>query len=169
MIKTDTYMKNIMRLFVFATLCITCIPSAYTQKVFTEIAKTKGVTSIYVGKAMLRIASGSAMQNMMGDKLNIDCMLNYLDSIEIITCKSPDAIAEMEKVGAKVIDSLDLEVLTEVEEDNMRMVMMGAIDKNQTEVKTVLIYVNDNGEVAYIVMRGNIPVSVLNKLINNDM
>lgn len=158
-------MKSI-RLFLCTALCLLAI-SCSAQRTLSEVGSMKGVTSVFVGKAMLKLA-GTSMA-ISGDQSAIDIskIIKDLSSIEIIKCEDNGAVKKVNKKCKEILSKYPFEVITEVNNDDQNVEISGVIDNDGETINMLLISVNGNDNASYILMKGKINIETLNKALIN--
>lgn len=160
-------MKKIKYIIV-AFICLLSF-NCSAQRVLSEVAAMKGVSSVYIGKTMLRLAGAS--MTITGQKSGIDLpkLFKDLTSIEIISC---DDKGMAEKVGKKCKSILSrqhpMEVITETSSNGQNVQISGIFDKDGRNLETLLIAVTGNDEASFILLKGKIDVVTLNNAILID-
>ena len=160
-------MKKIKYIIV-ACICLLSF-NCKAQRVLSEVAAMKGVSSVYIGKTMLQLAGAS--MSITGQKSGIDLskIFKGLTSIEIISCEDKSMA---EKVGEKCKSVLSrqhpMEVITEISNDGQNVQLSGVFDKEGRNLETLLIAVTGKGEASFILLKGKIDVVTLNNAILID-
>ncbi len=119
-------MKTKRFLIFVIIMCIISIPCA-AQRILSEVSNIKGVTSVYIGKMMLKMAGASIDFGSNQDAVDIGKLSKELTSIEIIEC-SGNSAEKAEKVCKKVLSKFPLEIVTEVSKDNQKVEISGVLD-----------------------------------------
>lgn len=156
-----------LRYMIFAIFCLVAI-NCSAQRMLTEVASMKGVSSVYIGKTMLKLAGSSI--TVTGDKSAIDLskLFKDLTSIEIISCDDKDVAEEVEKKCKSILSRYPMEVLTETSSDGQNVRISGVFDNDGRNLETLLIAVTGNDEASFILLKGKIDVVTLNNAILID-
>lgn len=148
-------------------LCIMPI-SCSAQRTLSEVSSIKGVTSIFIGKTMLKLA-GSAVK-VDSDKSGVDYsrMVKDLSSIEIIQCENPRVAEEVQKKCDKILSQYPMEIITEVTSDEENVEISGVFNDDGKTMSMLLIKVKDKDEPTYILLKGKIDVDTLAESLHNE-
>ncbi|MDE7409308.1 MAG: DUF4252 domain-containing protein [Muribaculaceae bacterium] len=157
-------MKSIKPLLC-ALLCIMTIISCSAQRTFSEIASDKGVTSVFVGKTMLKLAGSSMSLAANQSAIDVSKIIKDLSSIEIINCNDRKVLPAIKNKCQKILAEYPLEVITEVTDNGENVEISGILDKEGRFMEMLLISVSDDDEITYILMKGKIDVVTLNNAI----
>lgn len=141
---------------------LTALSSRAQERLFGKLSKMEGVTSIYVGKTMLRLAGENI--NILGGTggWEISKILSKLSSIEVITCEDSKNAEFVSKEMEKIVSSIpNLEILTEVNDNegdgNSEHVIIYAIQKPDSDIiETILISVMGDDEPTLIALHGKL-------------
>lgn len=156
-------LKNII-LAIFCLLTVNCS----AQRMLTEVASMKGVSSVYIGKTMLKLAGAS--MSITGDQSAIDLskLFKDLSSIEIISCEDKKMADKVEKKCKSILSKLPMEVITETSSDGQNVEISGVFDKEGRNLEILLISVTGNEEASFILLKGKIDIVTLNNAILID-
>lgn len=110
------HMKQII---ITALLVIVCTGAKAQREVFDKYEDTKGVTTVFVSKAMLSLAGGIAA---LGDK-KLGKMAGKLDGIRILNCDRKSLVPEIKKAAQAVYNRDQYEEMMRVNEDGHRVVI----------------------------------------------
>ena len=157
-------MKSIKPLLC-ALLCIMTLISCSAQRTFSEIASQKGVTSVFVGKTMLKLAGSSMSLAANQSAIDVSKIIKDLSSIEIINCDDIKVLPAIKNKCKKILAEYPLEVITEVTDDGEKVEISGVLDKDGHFMEMLLISVSDEDEITFILMKGKIDVVTLNNAI----
>ena len=150
-------MKTIRYILLMLTLFIGTASATAQSEIIDEIADMKGVTSVYISKAMLSSISPS----MLGDK-RIASIAHQLTSIYIINIEGKEARANATQKIKQFRQYPGLEILTKIKEDNENVTIYG---KQEAEKITyVLMVVEERNEISIIAMTGNISLDNIRAL-----
>lgn len=158
---------NTKRLLLFLMImCMMTIPCA-AQRTLSEVSKIKGVTSVYIGKMMLKMAGSTIDLGSDQDAVDIGKLVKNLTSIEIVQCDG-NSMEKAEKVCKKVLSKLPLEVVTEVSKDDQKVEISGVFNKDGKTMSMLLIAVEESSELVYIILKGKISIATLNEALISD-
>ena len=102
-----------------ALLVLACTGSKAQREVFDKYEDTKGVTTVFVSKAMLNLAGGLAA---IGDK-RFGKMAGKMDAVRILNCERKALIPEIKKAAQAVYNRDQYEEMMRVNEDGQRVVI----------------------------------------------
>lgn len=152
--------KYILCTFLFL-LSITCS----AQRMLSEVASMKGVSSVYIGKTMLKLAGASMTITGNQSGLDLSRLIKDLTSIEIISCDDKGVAQKMEKKCRGILSDYPWEVITETSSDGKNIQISGVFDKDGNNLVTLLIAVTGENDASFILMNGKIDVVTLNNTI----
>lgn len=159
-------MKTKRCLLSMIIMCMISISCA-AQKTLSEVSNIKGVTSIYIGNMMLKMAGSSIDFGSDQEAVDIGKLVNDLTSIEIVQCDG-NSMEKAEKVCKKVLSKLPLEVVTEVSKDDQKVEISGVFNKDGKTMSMLLIAVEESSELVYIILKGKISIATLNEALISD-
>ena len=158
--KTGRYILSII------IMCMMTI-SCSAQKIFSEVSSMKGVTSIYIGPTMLKIAGASIDIGRTQDAIDLKKLTKGLSSIEIV--QSDNAMSkEMEKVCQRILSPYPFEIVTEVSEGNQNVEISSVMNEDGKTMDMMLITVKEKNELVYILLKGKIDAETLFEAITVD-
>lgn len=149
---------RILFLFSFLLAAIALSPSASAERLFKDISSTKGVQTVYVGKALIR----------MGASMDIDGVgpvADKLDSVEVVNADEKNAVKIVRQALKRVVDQYGLEVLTETVDDDETVVIYGK--ENGNILKIIVIAASEPDEISVVAMTGNIPADKLSEMVDD--
>lgn len=154
-------MKRIHLLLIALIVAIAGSTANAQNKMFDSLAKMDGVTSIYVGKPMLKIAGNSA--NLFGNMgFDASSLLSKLDAVEVITCDEGVNTAPIVKAMQDLLASMkDLEVVTEInnndsgnnDADNVSIYLQSIPGTDR--YKALIVAVFSNSEPTLVALSGD--------------
>ena len=100
-------------------LVLACTGAKAQREVFDKYEDTKGVTTVFVSKAMLNLAGGLAA---IGDK-RFGKMAGKMDAVRILNCERKALIPEIKKAAQAVYNRDQYEEMMRVNEDGQRVVI----------------------------------------------
>ncbi len=151
-------MKRSFSLILFSFL-VTVMPlAASAQKhVFQKVADMPEVESVFVGSAILKMADG--VSKVTGYNKYTRSVKN-IESIEVISCESPNAIPNVVAECRRIIDSMGLEVILEANEsDEQSMIYGGPIVEGQATMSSLIVTNIERNEFSLVYIRGDINIS----------
>lgn len=141
--------------------------SCAAQKTFSEVSNMKGVTSIYIGQTMLKLAGTTIDIGRKQDAVDLKRLTKGLTSIEIVECDN-DISEEVEKACKKILSRYPFEIITEVSEGNQNVEISSVLNDDGKSMTMMLITVKEEKELVYILLKGNIDIETLNEALVSD-
>lgn len=164
-------MEKMKTMVILAIMLIGSGCHALAQKLFTEAANLKGVTSVYVGKPMLTLV-GSQMLNQGSGKFDISKIINDINSVEIIESSKDDAGKNFKKAKDecdKVIGAMDFQPLVDLnDEDGDNVQIIGTLNDDGSCYTNILIRIVDDEDMVYIMLTGNISMEDMAAAFRNS-
>ena len=149
------------RQIIFMLLTVFCAMGTFAQsKFFEKCEKIKGVTTVYVSKAMLQMAGDANVT----DDMNLSAVIKKLNSLEVINAES-SASVELNKL----IKELNLngkngyEIMMSVNDDEQNVkIYMKKMANNTNEY---VILVEESDEVLVVLMNGTLTLDEATKAV----
>ncbi|MDE6692340.1 MAG: DUF4252 domain-containing protein [Muribaculaceae bacterium] len=149
---------KLLLVWVMSMMCISCS----AQRTFSEISSMKGVTSVYVGKTMLKLASSSMALDSDVTAVNMSKIIKNLTSIEIISCEDKKVAEKVQKKCDSILSKYQMDVITEVNSNDTNVEISGAFEKDGETLKMILLSVRGgDSQPTYILMKGKININTL--------
>lgn len=126
---------------------------------FEAISNFKGVTSVYISKAMLKTFG----PGMIGDP-QISAIAGNLNSIEIINCENKKFFYTISNYITKIVESYNLETLARINDDGEKVSIFSY--STGEKINYLLMLVDDKDEMTVISMSGDIPLDKVGELVN---
>lgn len=155
------------KFILFWIICCMVSISCSAQKTLSEVSSIKGVTSIYIGKMMLKLAGPTVDFGSDQNAVDLGKLTKDLNSIEIVQCDG-NSVDEVQKVCNKVLARYQFELITEVIKDNQKVEISGVLNKDGKTLNMLLISVFESNELVYILLNGKIDLDTLNNAIITD-
>lgn len=156
-------MKNLKYIFCALLLLLSLTCSA--QRMLSEVASMKGVSSVFIGKTMLKLAGSSISITGNQSGLDLPRLFKDLTSIEILSCDDKCVAQKMEMKCRSILSVYSWEVITETSSDGQNIQISGVFDKDGKNLETLLIAVTGEKEASFILLKGKIDVVTLNNAI----
>ena len=133
--------RTLILVLISAVMCLLPSGCSAQAKVFESVAKLPDVTSVYIGKAAMRMAGGAAMVSSELSGASADA-IKKINSHETITCENKKTNPAADDKAAEVISRLKLEVLVESSEGDEKAIIYGGVpaEDDPDYVKNILIY-----------------------------
>lgn len=150
------------RQIIFMLLTVFCAMGTFAQsKFFEKCEKIKGVTTVYVSKAMLQMAGDANVT----DDMNLSAVIKKLNSLEVINAESSASVVEFNKL----IKELNLngkngyEIMMSVNDDEQNVkIYMKKMANNTNEY---VILVEESDEVLVVLMNGTLTLDEATKAV----
>lgn len=126
-------------------------------RMFGELSKTDGCTSIYVGETLLKLV-GDKAGNLVGNTggINTSVLMDKLTSVEVITCDNEKKAKEIsKKIDATIAAMQGLTVMAEVKDSESNIVMYAKEEPGSDIIRTLIINVASDGEPTVVALNGN--------------
>ena len=141
--------------------------SCTAQRLFPNLKADDGLTTIYVGKTMLRLAGGTGGKLVGNDNIGIEQFINYLNSVEIVSAEKKKCIDTLDKTLDEYLKSHpDIEIATEIKDDEDDVTIYTVPGKTEDSIGQILLVVKESDEFTVIDLRGDIPISVFEQAVN---
>ncbi len=149
------------KLLLITAALIISLAGFYTkaqQRMFPNISKMEGVTSIYIGKPMLQLASSSELLGSLGN-VKMSNLVQKIIGMEVITCDNSKYSKKVSKAITETLASMkDLNVAMEVNDESkdaskVTIYIQGEPDSDI--INTLLIVVNSASEPTIISIQGS--------------
>ncbi len=142
-------------------MCIFSL-ECFAQRMMSEVASMEGVSSVFIGKTMLKVAGASISIGADQSGINMSKILKDLTSIEIISCNEKKYLKKLEKKCKSILAEYPFEVLTETTGDGKNIQISGVFDKDEKNILILLIAITGGDEASFILLKGKIDVVTLN-------
>lgn len=146
---------------VMSIICFDCL----AQRMLSEAASMKGVSSVFIGKTMLKVAGASISIGGDQSAINMSKIFKDITSIEIISCDEEGNAESLEKKCRSILSVYPFEVLTETSGDGKNIQISGIFDKAGQNIMTLLISITGNDEASFILLNGKIDIVTLNNAL----
>lgn len=155
-----------MKSKIFTFICLLAIGLCSTsacasKKLLPKLKKQPGISSVYVGKALLNMSGASGGMGLPG--VDVDVMGKNLDSIDIISAETASAAKYLRSITADAIDKLDgVELAMERQDDDTSTQIYVVPSSDGSHYTRLILLVNDIDEYTIIDMQGTLPLDALN-------
>ena len=145
-------------------LVMTTYVSFGSGRLFGDIGQRDDITSLYIGKTLLRLVGSSVTGSLPG--VDIENIADSLDSIEIVTGDSVKAKKFLAAQTVSIIGKLQglEEALVNDDGDDKTYIYVQSDPAAPDIISRLLIIQEEEDEYQIISMTGKIPVSVLEDL-----
>lgn len=111
--------RTILSLLAIVMTAAFSLPCSAQDRLFKNMSDLKGCTSIYVGKAVLKLAGSSSSFIGNLDNVNLKKLYDKINSIEVVACDDDEYAAAINKKISELVAGIsDLNLLTEVNEND---------------------------------------------------
>lgn len=152
-------MKKTLIIILMSVVALLTAPSCISQgKVFKEAASLPGVTSVYIGTAMMRLAGGAASVSEYGEYAKY---ISDIKSIEVLSCEDASQIKAVSDICNRILAEMHYEVLLEADEGNEHTVIYGGVadTENPDIIDDMVIVSQEASEYDVVFIRGKINVA----------
>lgn len=148
-------MKKIIILLIMAIY----VANLSAQESFTnKFGNIKGVTSVYISKSLLNM-----MPDIKSDDMNLGCVANKLDNIQILNSETKKAAALLSNGCRQIISKENYENLMNINENGEHT---GIYMKNFSGGKTQYIMLStEKDETNIIVLTGRLTINDIKNVI----
>ncbi|MBQ9559841.1 MAG: DUF4252 domain-containing protein [Bacteroidaceae bacterium] len=116
-----------MKQLLITALMVLMSTGAQAQKeVFDKYEDTKGVSTVFISKALLNLAGGFAS---IGDK-KLGKMAGKMDNVRIMNCENKSLIAKIKRDAQAIYNRDEYEEMMRINEDGQRVVIYQRILKS---------------------------------------
>ncbi|WP_301754941.1 DUF4252 domain-containing protein [uncultured Muribaculum sp.] len=150
------------RQIIFMLLTVFCAMGTFAQsKFFEKCEKIKGVTTVYVSKAMLQMAGDANVT----DDMNLSAVIKKPNSLELINAESPASVVELNKLikELNINQKNGYEIMMSVNDDEQNVkIYMKKMANNTNEY---VILVEESDEVLVVLMNGTLTLDEAAKAV----
>jgi len=146
----------------FALLCVLGATSCSAQKIFTEAADVKGVTSVFVTKPMLSMV-GVTMGNQGG--VDIGKLMKKINSVEVLEIPR-DKKNTAEPLCQKALSGREMETLVDVKESDNTVLISALPNPGKDTYQGMLIKADSGNYLVYVYMAGDFTLEDIMQAVN---
>lgn len=143
-------------LIIQALLCL-CLAANAQQTFFDKYENAKGVTIIYISKAMLSMGA-----NLEAGKSDIGRIARKLEYLQILTCERPSMIPAIKEAALDAFRKEGFERIMQIREDGENVMIYQKTRKNKTSEFSLLNVGGD--ELQVINMVGDVTLKEIKEL-----
>ncbi len=151
------------RIYIIVLLLSFCSMSGMAQQkdFFNELAEMKGISSVYISKAMFQL-----MPDMDMDGLNLAPFIRKLETVRILSSENAESTVKMKKALQYINPQNGYEELMRVTDDGQKIVIYWKQDKR---TKNEFVLLSDEGkEYTAIVIVGNLTLEEIQKITQRN-
>lgn len=162
-------MKRFIATLAATVLLMASAISCRAQKEFSDLAEIDGVTSIYIGKAMLKMAGSMAGNYTGSNDMDLSQAIKDLTSVEVLTTERLSAVKKLAPMLDKKLKSMNAEQLMEVNEDREQVVIYAQpYPGDSTLCSSLLIVTREPNEMNIVMLKGKIDPAKIAQEAAND-
>lgn len=151
------------KLLMIALLCVLGATSCSAQKLFTEAANVKGVTSVFVTKSMLNMV-GATMGNQGG--VDTGKLMKKINSVEVLEIPR-DKKKTAEPLCQKALSGREMETLVDVKESDNTVLISALRNPGKDTYQGMLIKTDSDDELVYVYMAGDFTLADLMQAVGD--
>lgn len=141
------------------------------DRLFPNLEKREDLTSVYIGKGMLRLIGDGASNLNLGNLGNTDVevaeLLSYIDGIEVVNADSKKAANYFRPIAQSTIKSIPgIELAMEQEEDKDHVQIYVTPSADGAYFTRLIIVNSEEDEYTVIDLKGQIPLDKLSAFSN---
>ena len=153
--------KKILTLFCALAVSLVTTVGCAANRLLPNLKKQDGLTTVYAGKTLIRMAGCNAV-NVAPGLVDMDDIVKYLDSVEIVNADSKQSVSYLRPIMESAMKSLQgLDLAMEVKEDDQTVNIYTVPGSSPDKLSRILITVTENDELTLIDMQGDIPANML--------
>ncbi len=156
---------NLLKSIVVAiTLLLAGTSSAQAkeQRVFNQVSKNSGITSVYISPAAMRLG----LSLMQGDNKTMEMidLISNPGGMEVVSASTAESVSLLREECVSIIKSLNLVTFVNTEEDNESVNIYVGETSGDKKVRDILIETSTQTEYVVVYIRGDIDIdSFINK------
>ncbi len=131
--------------------------SAQISKLFDQYSDAKGVTSVYISKAMIRM-----MPDMKTNGLDMSGMAGKINNIRVLTTENADMVAKMSRELNSEIKKDSYEILLSANDNGEKTMIYLKTDADG--VNNYLIVAQEARELSIVLISGTITPADIQKM-----
>lgn len=156
--------KKILTLICAIVVGLISTVSCSANRLLPNLKKQNGLTTVYVGKSLIRMA-GSGSVRVAPGLVDIEDIVNYLDCVEIVNADTDSSIAYLRPILENAMKSIKgMEMAMEANDDDEEVRIYTVAGSNPGRLSRILIVVSEPDELTVIDMQGDIPAMALDNM-----
>lgn len=158
--------KKLLTILTVIVMAFCCTSAQAADKLFKNLKQMDGLTAVYVGQPLLKMAGGSSI---ITSGLDIGDLVNNLDAIYVVNCDEKGAYEYFKPQAESVLRSLhNLNAAADISDDGQHVVIYTMSGTEPGTFSRIIIAVDEpKEEYTFIDLQGNIPESALTGLMDN--
>ena len=139
------------RLYIFFTAMFFAVAGLLAQnnsgRVFADLAKIKGVTSVYVSGPMMELGLSKLSDNINMDDMGVSIKgIKNPGGLELISSDKPELSARLKSASAGILKGKNTTVLVETQDDGEKVNIFspGKLDNNTIRDLIIEVFENNN-------------------------
>lgn len=153
--------KKILILICAMVVSLVATTACAANRLLPDLKKQDGLTTVYVGKTLIRMVGCNAI-NVAPGVVDMDDIVKYLDSVEIVNADSKQSVSYLRPLMERAMKSLQgLDLAMEIKEDDETVNIYTVAGSTADRISRILITVAEDDELTLIDMQGDIPANML--------
>mgnify|MGYP003293657585 CR=1 FL=1 len=129
-------------------------------KALEKYSDTKGVTYVYISKAMLRLAGEFATPSVKD--ADMSSIMSKMDAVQIVTSDDKDAASELKRDAENIVKSYDYEILMQVDDEGDKVRIYHHEGKQQS---AIIMLTTSDMEVVVMAFTGKFTLSDVKSIV----
>lgn len=144
-------------------LCTSILAQAQADP-FEKVMDTKGVTTVYISKAMLNMMSNVDAGQMNMEGVDIGDIVKKLTSITVLTSEEPSAIKVLQELASKIKSNKAYEQLMFAKKDDKKAIIYAKVADNEESEMVVVVNEGAKDESVLIRLTGTMTLADIQKI-----
>lgn len=145
---------------IFSTLCfwVLLLTAQAQDAIFHKYEDTKGVSTVFISKTMLRMMSNSNIGN-----IKITSVAGKLDGMRILNCDKPALATQIGQDIKRMLKTEGFEVVMQINDDGEKTIIY---QKELSKGRNTFSLLNDEkDEISFISISGAVTLNDISKII----
>lgn len=147
-------------LFFFSVICLV-LTSCRAQNPFQEVADMNGVQTVYVGKALMKLAKGMDLGNP-----GLNNLTGNIDSVLVMNIENRSATKRSQELIKAYTSANSMDQLLVTSEEDESTTIYGRSDESGDQLNEMLLFTSEPDESNLILIKGKISMSEISKLVD---
>lgn len=160
-------MKNKVLAFICAiVVCLMSTISCAADRLLPNLKKQEGLTTVYIGKTLLRMAGGHTVASATAGVVDMDDIVKYLNSVEIVNADTSESVAYLRPIMKNAMAAVNgLNLSMEVNDEDSEVKIYTVSGSSDDKLSRILLVVTEKDEITLIDMQGDIPSGALEDMM----
>lgn len=160
-------MKNKVLAFICAiVVCLMSTISCAADRLLPNLKKQEGLTTVYIGKTLLRMAGGRTVVSATAGVVDMDDIVKYLNSVEIVNADTSESVAYLRPIMKNAMAAVNgLNLSMEVNDEDSEVKIYTVSGSSDDKLSRILLVVTEKDEITLIDMQGDIPSGALEDMM----